>query len=117
MAWLARKIGSDPAVACNATGGKWGSAANRCVTRACYAAHDCGYWVHPEEWRDRVKLGDDIATVVFWFGEPMRIDGDTYYWAIGAGGRPYRTFSATFRGGHLAALGPIVMGNEPQSTR
>jgi hypothetical protein len=58
-------------------------------------------------------LGDDIATVVFWFGEPTRVDGDIYYWAIGAGGGPYRTFSATFRDGRLIILSPIVMGTDP----
>lgn len=97
---------------CDAIGGKWGNQ-DRCVTRACYAAHNCGYWTHPEVWRDRLKLGDDVATVVFWFGEPTRTDGDTYYWVIGAGGGPYRTFSATFRDGHLVNLGPIVMGTDP----
>jgi hypothetical protein len=115
-AWIGlvgAKIGGDPELACNATGGKWGSAINRCVTRACYAAHDCGYWLHPERWRDRVKLGDDIATVVFWLGDPYRIDGDTYYWSGGKGGGPYPSFSATFKDGRLAVLGPIVMSNGP----
>lgn len=103
-------IGSSPAVLCEPTDGKLG-AYNYCVTRACYAAHDCGHWLHPERWRDRVKLGDDIATVVFWLGDPSRIDGETYHWIGGKGGGPYPTFSATFKDGRLAVLGPIVMRN------
>lgn len=95
--------------ACEAGGGKYASARNRCVTRACYAAHDCGIWTHPERWRDRVKLGDDIPTVVFWLGDPGRIEGDTYYWwTWGASSGPHPIVIATFRGGRLVTLGPTV---------
>jgi hypothetical protein len=100
--------------ACNAIGGKYASAWNRCVTRGCYASHSCGIWTHPELWRDRVKRGDDIATVVFWLGQPGRIDGDTYYWwTWGANNGPHPIVTVTFHNGRLAALGPGVGPEKP----
>lgn len=117
---LGAMIGSSPEFLCEASGGKWGSVENRCVTRACYAAHDCGHWTHPDSWRDRVKLGDDVATVVFWFGEPDRPIGkpdpngdETYYWSVGMCCGPLPRFSATFHNGRLVALGPIEKTNDP----
>jgi hypothetical protein len=122
-AWIGlfgAQIGGDPEVACNATGGKWGSAANRCVTRACYAAHDCGHWTHPNVWRNRVKLGDDIATVVFWFGEPDKpvskqdwTGETTYIWWVGICCVQLPRFSATFKDGRLVRLSPVITPPAP----
>jgi hypothetical protein len=87
---------------CEAIGGKFAPTEGRCVTRACAWFDDCGTWLSPARWRDRLKIGDPVSEVVFWLGRPERIDGDTYYWS---GGKPERTtFAATIRDGRLAAL-------------
>jgi hypothetical protein len=108
-------VGGPLARACEAGGGKFAPAQARCVTRDCYASHSCGIWTHPEVWRDHVKRGDDIATVVFWLGDPGQIDGDTYYWGTwGAHSRSHPIVTATFRDGRLTALGPIANAPDPR---
>jgi hypothetical protein len=84
---------------CESLGGKFASAQDRCVTRACYWFNDCGYWAAPSRWRDRVTPGDPISNVVFWLGEPNSRRGDTYFWAYGKPGA--RLFSTTFHNGRF----------------
>ena len=87
---------------CKAAGGKWANAQDRCVTRACYTAHNCGYWSGAYHWRSKLAPGDPVSEVVFWLGEPEAIDGDNYYWDYGKGSKD--RFSATIRDGRLIGL-------------
>jgi len=68
---------------CQWMGGKWGSVRNECVTRACYAARDCGVWLHPNRWCRDLRTGDAIGEVYFRLGNPDRIEGNTYTWLDG----------------------------------
>ena len=64
-------------------GGKWASARNECVTRACYAAGDCGLWLHPGRWCRNLRTGDPIGEVYFRLGNPNKVEGNTYTWLDG----------------------------------
>jgi hypothetical protein len=64
-------------------GGKWGTTRNECVTRACYAAGDCGYWFHPNEWCRDLRTGDSIGEVYFRLGNPSKVEGNRYTWREG----------------------------------
>ena len=88
--------------ACEAIGGKFGSAAGRCINRTCYYFGDCGDWASPAVWRDRIEIGDPISKVVFWLGNPQTVDGDLYSWPKGKGGDS--TFTAVIKNGRLAQL-------------
>lgn len=68
---------------CQLKGGKWGSERNECVTRACYAAGDCGSWLHPNRWCRELRPGDSIAEVYFRLGNPSKVEGDVYTWLDG----------------------------------
>jgi hypothetical protein len=68
---------------CRWTGGKWGSVRNECITRACYAAGDCGFWLHPGAWCRDLRTGDSIAEVYFRLGNPNKVEGSTYTWLDG----------------------------------
>lgn len=68
---------------CQWMGGKWASVRNECITRACYAAGDCGSWLHPNMWCRRLRTGDSIGDVYFWLGDPNKIEGNTYTWLDG----------------------------------
>ncbi|PPQ33629.1 hypothetical protein CCR94_01055 [Rhodoblastus sphagnicola] len=85
---------------CELVGGKHAFAQYRCVLRTCTWFKDCGYWVAPGNWRDRVAPGDTIATTVFWLGEPSGIAGDRYFWPYYKGGSR-RRFAATFHDGRF----------------
>jgi hypothetical protein len=74
------KIGGE---VCERMGGKWGSARNECVTRSCYAAGDCGFWVHPSAWCRDLRTGDSIGEVYFRLGNPSKVEGNTYTWLDG----------------------------------
>jgi hypothetical protein len=89
-------------IACEAIGGKFGSAVGRCINRTCYLFEDCGDWAVPAVWRDRIEIGDPISKVIFWLGSPQNVDGDVYSWSSGKGGRG--TFSAVIKNGRLLAL-------------
>jgi hypothetical protein len=68
---------------CRWMGGKWGSVRNECITRACYAAGDCGSWLHPAAWCRDLRKGDSIAEVYFRLGNPSKIEGNIYTWLDG----------------------------------
>jgi hypothetical protein len=68
---------------CQWMGGKWASVRNACVTRACYAAGDCGSWLHPGVWCRDLRTGDSIGEVYFRLGNPDRVEGNTYAWVDG----------------------------------
>jgi hypothetical protein len=89
-------------IACEAIGGKFGSAAARCFNRSCYFFGDCGDWASPAVWRDRIEIGDPISKVIFWLGNPSAADGDTYTWSRGKGGD--ESFTAVIKDGRLVAL-------------
>jgi hypothetical protein len=74
------KVGGE---VCQWMGGKWGSARSECVTRACYAAGDCGSWVHPSRWCRDLRTGDSIGQVYFRLGNPNKVEGSTYTWFDG----------------------------------
>ena len=74
------KVGEE---ACHWLGGKWGSVRNECVTRACYAAGDCGFWLHPSTWCRDLRTGDSIGEVYFRLGNPSKVEGNTYTWLDG----------------------------------
>jgi hypothetical protein len=88
--------------ACEAIGGKFGSAVGRCINRTCYMFEDCGDWAYPAVWRDRIEIGDPISKVIFWLGNPQSVDGEAYSWARGKGDTG--SFSAVIRNGRLVAL-------------
>ncbi|MGJ4953771.1 hypothetical protein [Bradyrhizobium sp. HKCCYLS20291] len=75
--------GSVGSQVCERLGGKWGSARNECFTRACYAAGDCGFWLHPNLRCHRLRTGDSIGEVYFWLGNPNIIEGHTFTWLDG----------------------------------
>jgi hypothetical protein len=68
---------------CQWAGGKWGSAQNVCITRACYARGDCGQWVNPSKWCRHLRMGDSIEEVYFQLGNPSKVEGNTYTWLEG----------------------------------
>jgi hypothetical protein len=68
---------------CQWLGGKWGSSRNECVTRACYAAGDCGFWVRPSTWCRDLRAGDSISEVYFRLGNPSKVEGIMYTWLDG----------------------------------
>jgi hypothetical protein len=74
------KIGGQ---VCQWMGGKWGGARNECVTRACYAAGDCGVWLHPNKWCRDLRTGDSIGEVYFRLGNPSKIERNIYTWLDG----------------------------------
>jgi hypothetical protein len=87
-------------VPCEFFGGKHALTEHRCVTRTCYWLHDCGRWVYPGVWRDRISPGDSIAKTIFWLGEPGGFFGSTYSWPYGKGGSG-RHFAAVFDDGRF----------------
>ena len=74
------KVGGE---ICQRMGGKWGSVRNECVTRACYAAGDCGFWLHPSMWCRNLRIGDSIGEVYFRLGNPSKVEENTYTWLDG----------------------------------
>jgi hypothetical protein len=74
------KVGGE---LCLWMGGRWGSARSECVTGACYAAGDCGFWVHPGKWCRDLRTGDSISEVYFRLGNPNKVEGNTYTWLDG----------------------------------
>jgi len=96
---------------CDLRGGKYGLVRSECITRECFKTSACGNWLHPSEWLDRIKPGDDLADVVFWLGEPARIDGETYYWDDGKGSGSH--FKVMIRNGRLVSVGPAEPGWSP----
>ena len=83
-------------------GGKWASVWNECVTRACYAAGDCGFWLHPGHWCRHLRTGDSIGEVYFWLGNPSKVEGNTYTWLDGKPGPV--AFTATIENGILTSV-------------
>jgi hypothetical protein len=94
-----RLLGQGPA-ACQAIGGK--PAIGRCVTPVCYWQGDCGQWVNPTRWLDRVKPGDPISKVVFWLGDPLKRDGEYFSWSCGKPSS--HTFRAVIRDDRLVEV-------------
>jgi hypothetical protein len=87
---------------CQWMGGKWASVRSECVTRACYAAGDCGFWLHPNEWCHDLRTGDSIVEVYFRLGNPNQVEGNTYTWLDGKpGGVP---FTAIIENGVLTSV-------------
>ena len=84
---------------CQWVGGKWGSALNICVTRACYARGDCGLWANPNVWCRRLRTGDSIGEVYFQLGNPSKVEGNTYTWTEGK--VDFVPFTATIENGVL----------------
>ena len=50
---------------------------------ACYAAGDCGLWLHPSKWCPDLRTGDSIGEVYFRLGNPSKVEGNTYTWLDG----------------------------------
>ena len=96
-------LGQGPA-ACQAIGGKPAIAIGRCVTPVCYWQGDCGQWASPTQWLDRIKPGDPISKVVFWLGDPLKRDGESFFWSCG---KPHTdSFRAIIRDERLVAVEP-----------
>jgi len=87
---------------CQWVGGKWGSAWNVCVTRACYARGDCGLWANPNVWCRRLRTGDSIGEVYFQLGNPSKVEGNTYTWTEGK--VDFVPFTATIENGVLKSV-------------
>jgi hypothetical protein len=85
FAWFSPPIcgGKIVGEVCQWRGGKWASARNECVTRACYAVGDCGFWLHPSTECRALRTGDTIGEVYFRLGNPSKIEGNTYTWLDG----------------------------------
>ena len=80
MADIVGKVGGE---VCRLMGGKWVIAPNKCFTRACYAAGDCGFWLHTSRWCRDIRTGDSIGEVYFRLGNPGKVEGNTYTWFDG----------------------------------
>ncbi len=104
LAWFSPSIfgGKIGEEVCQWIGGKWASARNQCITRACYAAGDCGDWLHPGRWCRDLRTGDAVGEVYFRLGNPAKIDGTTYTWLDG---KPDRVaFTAIIENGILKSV-------------
>ena len=101
--------GSSRQWACEIRGGKWASARGVCIARDCFKTAECGHWLLPWQWVDRIRPGDSVADVVFWLGEPDKIEGESYYWV---GGKPEPAhFKAIIHGGKLVSVGQVETGD------
>lgn len=87
---------------CEARDGRWGSALNECITRACYQDHTCGHWTNPTHRCDRLKPNAPISEVYFQLGEPDRIEHGRHLWV--AGKMSTQHIVATFSQDKLASL-------------
>ena len=95
---------------CQWMGGKWASARNDCVTRACYAAGDCGLWLHPGAWCRDLRTGDPIGEVYFRLGNPNKVEGNTYTWLDG---KPEPAgFTAIIENGLLTSVNCLQSRND-----
>ena len=87
---------------CQWMGGKWGSVRNECFTRACYAAGDCGIWLHSSMLCRDLRTGDSIGEVYFRLGNPSKVEGNTYTWTEGK--VDFVPFTATIENGALKSV-------------
>ncbi len=65
---------------CPYLGGRFTNAWDRCITRSCYARHDCGHLSDAGSHCKDLKAGDPAAEVYFLLGEPDGEDGGRYWW-------------------------------------
>jgi len=87
---------------CPYIGGRFANAADRCVTRSCYARHNCGRWADPVSRCRELKAGDPISEAYFQFGEPDGEEDGRYWWW--ATKMEEEKIVAEFEGGKLKAL-------------
>jgi hypothetical protein len=89
---------------CDAIGGEHatGPYSGRSYTRLCYWLGDCGHWAAPVNWMDRLKPGDPRSKIIFWLGEPDRLEGEDLLWQCGKGGDA--VCKAVVRDGRLVTL-------------
>lgn len=69
-----------PSEICEKTGGKWGSVKSECIRPNCAKNNTCGRWASPNQWCEKVKIGDDKDKVRFWLGEPDNETDNTMIW-------------------------------------
>jgi hypothetical protein len=95
------KVGGE---VCQLIGGKWASVRNECVTRACYAAGDCGFLLHPNMGCRNLRTGDSIAEVYFRLGNPSKVEGNMYTWLDGKPPDTANAFTAIIENGVLTSV-------------
>lgn len=79
------------AIGCEALNGRWATNGQFCIAYDCYHNNSCGLLAYPARECAELKLGDSIAKVYFYLGEPSLIEGGVYTWQDKTGGE----FSAT----------------------
>lgn len=87
---------------CEAVGGKPAPASSRCITRTCFWFGDCGTWANAGAFREKLTTGDPVSKVVFWLGDPDRVEGSVYIWPAGKG--DVGDFRVTFADGRLVLI-------------
>lgn len=87
---------------CPYTGGRFGDAADRCVTRSCYARHDCGQWSDAGRRCGLLHIGDPESEVYFQLGEPHGVEDGRPWWGVAK--LSERKIVAGFEGGKLKVL-------------
>lgn len=70
-------------IVCPYIGGRFGDASDRCVTRSCYARHDCGHWLDAHFRCPLLHAGDAVSEVYFQLGEPDGVEGGRAWWRVG----------------------------------
>jgi hypothetical protein len=88
---------------CQYTNGRWASAAKICYSQDCYVEGDCGGpWVNTAVPCNSVAIGESVARLHFYFGNPDRKADDRIFWSAG---KPDRLIiEAVIRDGRLAEL-------------
>jgi len=69
-------------ILCSASGGRWQTNSEHCMTRDCYEAGDCGDWYSPGTRCDHVKVGTSEREAYFQLGNPKRTNGDERWWNV-----------------------------------
>jgi hypothetical protein len=91
-----------PEQSCKATGGRWASAQEVCVTSSCFESGSCGKWVYPAERCNQLKIGDHRAEVYFQLGDPDQVLQNEARWQAEKGSP--ELVVATFSTDRLASL-------------
>jgi hypothetical protein len=71
------KVGEN---VCGYIGGRWGAASEHCVTRSCYARHDCGHRSGAYSHCGLLQPGDPESEVYFQLGEPDGVEDGRPWW-------------------------------------
>ena len=73
-------IGKQAQRLCEWFGGSWASTRFSCITRSCYAAHNCGSRYSPQSYCKNVVPGTPVADAYVLLGEPNWVEGNQLVW-------------------------------------